>query len=76
VNYISPDGERASTEAAYLTPEVLKRPNLKVVVHAHVTKLLISVKGNEKRVVGVEFAPEGMPAQRYRVKSKKEVVLT
>ncbi|KAI6108023.1 hypothetical protein F5141DRAFT_1215776 [Pisolithus sp. B1] len=38
--YTDRHGVRVSTEAAYLTPTVLARPNLKVVTEARVTKIL------------------------------------
>ncbi|KZP31802.1 GMC oxidoreductase [Athelia psychrophila] len=62
---------RVTTEAAYLTPDVLARPNLKVAVHAHATKVLME----GTRAVGVEFATcEGGP--RFRARARKEVVVS
>jgi choline dehydrogenase len=38
---MSPTGERSSTESAYLTPDVLARPNLTVAVGMRVLKILL-----------------------------------
>lgn len=75
VTYIDPSGKRVTTETAYLTPEVLKRPNLKVAIHAHVTRILFTTHGGRKRAVGVEFA-RGQGGPLYRVRAKREVVLS
>lgn len=75
VTYIDPSGTRVTTERSYLTPEVLKRPNLKVAIHATVTQILFSTKGELKRAVGVEFAREKV-GPRYRVRAKQHIVLT
>jgi choline dehydrogenase len=79
VTYICPEGERVTSETAYLSSDVLKRPNLTVVIHARVTKLLLSAQDKEKHVVGVEFACDDAIERsptRYRVKARKEVVLS
>ncbi|TDL26596.1 GMC oxidoreductase [Rickenella mellea] len=79
LTYINDKGQRVSTEAAYLTPAVLSRPNLKVATHAHVTKMLVEdvLDGDKKvkRAVGVEFC-EKKGGVRYRVKARREVVLS
>ncbi|KDQ13529.1 hypothetical protein BOTBODRAFT_33538 [Botryobasidium botryosum FD-172 SS1] len=74
--YLDSKGRRASAETGYLTPDVLARPNLKVVVHAQVSKILFeSGKDGTKRAVGVEFRDaRGGPS--IRVRAKKEVVLS
>ncbi|KAI3607674.1 putative gmc oxidoreductase [Moniliophthora roreri] len=41
--------QRVSSEAAYLTADVLARPNLKVAVHAHVTRILFEDVNGETR---------------------------
>ncbi|KAG9028651.1 hypothetical protein FS837_003826 [Tulasnella sp. UAMH 9824] len=71
-SYIDSNGRRVSTEGAYLTPEVLARPNLKVVCGAQVTK----IRFNEaKRAIGVDFAEkEGGPV--WFVGARKEVILS
>jgi choline dehydrogenase-like flavoprotein len=76
VTFISPEGERVTAEAAYLTDDVLKRPNLKVAVGARVTRILIS--GAEKRATGVAFAddvPQGGRRRTYIARAKREVVM-
>ena len=73
MTYINPKGRRVTSEFAYLTPEVLARPNLKVITRAHVTRILFDNSGPTPRAVGAEFTqPDG---ETYRVKARKEVVL-
>ncbi len=50
-------GWRMSTARAFLKP-ALKRPNLKVLTHAHTTSLIIE----SKKAVGVNFELKGKPA--------------
>ncbi|KAG8744815.1 hypothetical protein FRC12_014723, partial [Ceratobasidium sp. 428] len=71
MTFISPSRTRCSAESAYLTPTVLARPNLTVVTNAHVTRILF----DGKRAVGVEFA-RSKEAPRYRVRTRKEVILS
>ncbi|KAF8516688.1 alcohol oxidase [Hysterangium stoloniferum] len=75
LTYIDKNGTRVTSESSYLTVDVLKRPNLKVAIHSHVTKIIFDTSGESKRATGVEFSnKKGGP--RYRVKVKKEVVLS
>lgn len=76
MTYVDKNFERVSSEAAYLTPDVLDRPNLTVAIHATVTQILFESKSTGKvRAVGVEFAKtENGP--RYQAKAKKEVILS
>ena len=74
MTYIDDKGRRVTTESSYLTPEVLSRPNLKVAVYAHVTRILFDTTGDVKKAVGVEFS-HNTGGPRYRVRVKKEVVL-
>ncbi|GJJ09787.1 hypothetical protein Clacol_004011 [Clathrus columnatus] len=58
---------------------VTKRPNLKVVLNSTVTSIIFDESNGKKRAVGVEFAqrdPETSVNTFYRVKVKKEVVLS
>ncbi|CEL53828.1 hypothetical protein RSOLAG1IB_06609 [Rhizoctonia solani AG-1 IB] len=71
MTYITSTFSRCSAEAAYLTPNVLARPNLTVATNAHVTKVLFE----NKRAIGVEFA-RNKDAPRYRARARKEVVLS
>ncbi len=72
VTYIDQNRERVSSESAYLTPEVLARPNLKVAINSHVTRILFD---SEKRAVGVEYA-NFANGPRYRSRARKEVILS
>ena len=74
MTYIDNKGRRVTTESAYLTPDVLKRPNLKVAVFSQVTKIIFDTTDGKKKAIGVEFARKKNGA-RYRVRVKKEVVL-
>ncbi|KAK7032251.1 hypothetical protein VNI00_013209 [Paramarasmius palmivorus] len=74
VTYIDKNRERVSSESAYLTDDVLARPNLKVVINASVTKVLFANEGSEKKAVGVEFARDS-GSTVYRARARKEVVL-
>ncbi|KAF7985727.1 hypothetical protein HWV62_2328 [Athelia sp. TMB] len=72
---VSRNGERVTTEGAYLTSDVLARPNLKVAVYATVTKLTLEKTQGGARAVGVEFAThENGP--RYRARARKEVIVS
>ena len=75
MTYIDAKGRRVTTESAYLTPDVLSRPNLTVAVNASVTKLLFDRTDGQTRVTGVEFA-NNEKGPRFRVKARKEVVLS
>lgn len=64
------DGERMSTAKAYLSP-IRDRPNLFVMKHTVVTKILFS----GKRAIGVEYKWRNETKTRT-VKVKKEVIIT
>jgi len=74
VTYIDKNGRRVTTESAYITPEVLKRPNLKVAIFSTVTRVLFETTRDVKKAVGVEFARK-RDGPKYCVRVKKEVVL-
>ena len=75
MTYIDPKGTRVTTESAYLTPEVLKRPNLCVLTHASATKIIVESNGASKRATAVEVSPdEGVT--RFIVKARREVILS
>ncbi|KAF8556234.1 alcohol oxidase [Imleria badia] len=67
MTYIDGRHERVSAEAAYLTPDVLARPNLKVVTLARVTRIIFDSSSGTPRAVAVEFANEKQHAPRFRV---------
>jgi len=75
VTYVDGNGERVTSETAYLTKEALRKPNITVVIHAQVTKILFEKDGDETRAVGVEFA-KGKGGPLYRAHARKEVVIT
>ena len=64
------DGERLSTAKAYLSP-VRDRPNIFVIKHSYVTKILF----NSKRAVGVEYKWRNETKLRTAM-VKKEVIIT
>ncbi|KAK4056069.1 hypothetical protein OIO90_002800 [Microbotryomycetes sp. JL221] len=76
-------GSRVSTSIAYLTPDVIARPNLTVVSGATVTRILFSDE-ETPRAVGVEYTPLDLPFPAlagntsrplYRVSAKRDVLL-
>ncbi|KAI0833647.1 GMC oxidoreductase [Trametes gibbosa] len=73
VTYITPNGRRVTTEFAYLTPDVLRRPNLKIMTHAHVTRVLFDTSGAAPRAIGAEFTSAN--GETFRVKARKEVIM-
>lgn len=74
VTYIDETRTRVSSESAYLTDEVLARPNLKVVLHASVTKIITEKVGEEIKATGVEFA-KNKSGPRFTVRSKRDIIL-
>lgn len=74
MTYVDNNVQRVSTEAAYLTDDVLSRPNLKVAIQVQVTKVLFDNFGEETRAVAVEFATtkDGL---RYRARARKEIIM-
>lgn len=74
--FIDNKGQRSSMATAFLTPQVLKRPNLYVGCHAHVTRVLFDRMDEAKEpvVIGVEFMNK-RDGERYEVHSKREVIL-
>lgn len=75
MTYIDSTGSRVSTESAYLTEHVLRRPNLKVAIHATTTKVLLESVNGDTRAVGVEFA-QSEHGTRFVARARKEVVLS
>ncbi len=69
--FIAPIG---ASGRAYLTPEVLARPNLTVAVHTTVEKILFSNKGASLRATGVQLATSPN-APKFRVAATKDVIL-
>lgn len=64
------DGERLSTAKAYLTL-AKNRPNLHVIKHAHVTRVVLDGRG---RATGVEFVYKN--GQRMQAQATREVIVS
>ena len=64
------DAERCSTARAFLTPEVRRRANLRIVTDAHAERVLF----DGTRAVGVRFSRKGERRQA-RVRAGGEVIL-
>ncbi|KAG1804935.1 uncharacterized protein HD556DRAFT_492199 [Suillus plorans] len=76
--YIDSKSTRVTTESAYLTDDVLARPNLKVVTHARVSKVLFDTSGGTPRATGVEFASKShmdKVGPKFRARATKEVIV-
>ncbi|KAF8989240.1 FAD/NAD(P)-binding domain-containing protein [Hymenopellis radicata] len=72
LTYVDENQKRVSSESAYLTRKVLARPNLKVAIRAHVTRILFD---ENRRTVGVEYTnSENGP--RFTSKVRREVILS
>ncbi|KIK66580.1 hypothetical protein GYMLUDRAFT_1023126 [Collybiopsis luxurians FD-317 M1] len=79
LTYIDEKLERVSSEVAYLTPKVLARPNLKVAIHAHVTRIIFDRTDGELRAIGVEYSYANTLKQMgalYRSRARKEVIVS
>ncbi|KAL2810035.1 hypothetical protein BJX63DRAFT_403355 [Aspergillus granulosus] len=63
---------RSHAGAAYLTLEVLERPNLRVVTGAHVQKIVFDSSSGSVTATGVELIKEG---QKLTVSASREVIL-
>ncbi len=66
------EGVRWSTANAYLKP-ALSRPNLTVVTHALVHKVLLSSKAGNKKATGIRYERKGKIVE---VNASKEVILS
>jgi choline dehydrogenase len=66
------NGVRWSTSNAYLRP-ALSRPNLTVVTHALVHKVLLSAESGNKKATGIRYERKG---KIIDVKANKEVILS
>lgn len=73
--FIDQKGQRSSMATAYLSPEVLSRPNLYVACHAHVTRILFdTLTTKEPTAIGVEFQT-ARDGERFQVHARREVLL-
>ena len=64
------NGRRMSAARAFLHP-AMKRPNLRVLTHAHTTNLVLE----GKRVVGVRYLKGGRGGTAHEVRARREVIL-
>jgi choline dehydrogenase len=79
MTYIDSKSTRVTTESAYLTDDVLARPNLKVVTHARVSKVLFDTSSGTPRATGVEFASKSRMNEigpKFRARATKEVIVS
>jgi choline dehydrogenase len=79
MTYIDSKSTRVTTESAYLTDDVLARPNLKVVTHARVSKVLFDTSSGTPRATGVEFASKSRMNKvgpMFRARAIKEVIVS
>jgi len=67
----TPDGKRCHASASFLNP-VLHRPNLTVITHAHVLKLLFQ----DKTATGVEYVHLKNKKKLLTLNAKREVILS
>ncbi|EMD36325.1 hypothetical protein CERSUDRAFT_84404 [Gelatoporia subvermispora B] len=67
-------GSRSSTATAYLTPDVLARPNLTVGVHVRAERIIFTDIDGTSRASGVILASSATGA-RYGVLASREVVM-
>ncbi|RDB17146.1 Pyranose dehydrogenase 3 [Hypsizygus marmoreus] len=71
------NGSRDSSATSYLGPKYIKRRNLDVLLHAHVTRVLQTGTSDGKRSFRtVEFADSRTRAPRKLLKARKEVILS
>lgn len=66
----SPPMKRQSADIAFLSPDVLKRPNLKVITDAFVTKVLFD---GRKTATGIDYIKNGECRQAF---AKERVILS
>jgi len=64
-----------SVAIAYLSPNVLSRPNLTVAINTMVEKILFDESGAEPRAIGVEVS-KSATSPKYRVRATREVILS
>ena len=64
------DGKRHSSAAAFLTPDVRKRPNLTITLNAWVSQVLLE----EGRAVGVAYLDK--KGRRHEARTRREVILS
>ncbi|CAI7574060.1 unnamed protein product [Penicillium pancosmium] len=74
--FVDPKGQRSSLATAFLTPEVLARPNLYVACKARVTRILFdTITSKNPTAIGVEFQTS-QGGERFQVHARNEVILS
>ncbi|PSN44247.1 hypothetical protein C0J52_04837 [Blattella germanica] len=68
------NGERRSTNRAFLAPIRQLRPNLKVVTNVRATKIIIN--SQSKRAVGLEYTHEMRRNVRGKIMARKEIIVS
>ena len=63
------NGQRCSTAAAYLSPNVKNRRNLEIITKANVVRIIFE----GKKAVGVEYTHKG---KKRKIRANKEVILS
>ncbi|KAJ7619828.1 GMC oxidoreductase [Mycena polygramma] len=68
-------GERSSAATAYLTPDVLRRPNLTVAVETMITRIILENTEDDKppRATGILTTKDG---RRFAVAATREVIVS
>ncbi|KAF8523365.1 GMC oxidoreductase-domain-containing protein [Hysterangium stoloniferum] len=74
--FIDTKGRRSSSATAYLTPDVLSRRNLTIIVKSRVDKILFDTNTSisRPRAIGVEFS-QARNSPRYRVHARNEIII-
>ncbi|KAF5353144.1 hypothetical protein D9758_008758 [Tetrapyrgos nigripes] len=68
------NGERSSSAASYLAPQFRGRPNLHVLLHAHVTRILQTNDSETTSFSGVEFTQDAGSTFQVVTASKEIIV--
>ncbi|KAJ7609223.1 aryl-alcohol oxidase [Mycena polygramma] len=68
------DGERSSSATGYLEPQIIQRPNLDVLLHAQVAKLVnMTLRGGSPTFGGVQFRHE---TSLYIANESREIIIS
>ncbi|KAG6014937.1 hypothetical protein E4U43_005999 [Claviceps pusilla] len=74
-SFIDSRGQRSSLATAFLSPKVLRRPNLYVACGAQVTRILFDrIHMSKPTAIGAEFQVSKR-GERFQVHAKREVIL-
>ncbi|KAJ7876158.1 GMC oxidoreductase, partial [Mycena olivaceomarginata] len=75
VRNVTPNGKRVSSATGYLTPAVMRRPNLTVAVECQTEKVVLTSDEKVPRATGVIFSTK-RDGQRFFVPAAKEIILS